>query len=171
MKTVVLGPVPGELQALIDHRKQLSIDTFDEVWEASYHVATAAPPSHGYVDRQLAVLLAPYAAAAGLIGTGPFNLGEPDDYRVPDGGYHRPLPDSVWVATAAIVVEVVSPHDETFDKFDFYAAHRVDEILVAEPDKRMVHCWCRRDGRFVEADSSELLKVSAAELTASITWP
>jgi len=113
MKTVVLGPRPEELESLIRRRQALGLDLFDEVWEGTYHVAPAAHPAHGYVDHNLAVILDPYARAAGLVATGPFNLGTADDYRVPDHGYHRRLPDGVWVSTAAVVVEVVSPDDET----------------------------------------------------------
>ncbi len=50
----------------------------------------------------------------GLVPTGPFNLGAPDDYRVPDQGYHRTFPDDVLVTTVTVVVEVVSPDDETY---------------------------------------------------------
>ena len=82
MKTVVLGPQPEEVQTLIQRRRSLGIDTFDEVWEGSYHVAPAPNAAHAYLDDVLAVLLHSYALAAGLVGTGPFNLGEPADYRV-----------------------------------------------------------------------------------------
>ncbi len=74
MRTVVLGPRPPELERLIQRRRELGIDTYDEVWEGSYHVAPAASAAHAYLDNTLAVLLHPYAKAAGLIGTGPFNL-------------------------------------------------------------------------------------------------
>ncbi len=52
---------------------------FDEVWEGEYHMSAAAHPAHGYVDHSLAVVLDPYAKAAGLVATGPFNLGRPED--------------------------------------------------------------------------------------------
>jgi hypothetical protein len=58
VKAVLLGPRPRELEGLIE-RGALGIDTFDEVWEGSYHVVPAADPAHGYVGTQLAVLLAP----------------------------------------------------------------------------------------------------------------
>ncbi len=171
MKTVVLGPRPQALEALIRRRRQQGLDTFDEVWEGTYHVAPAAHPAPGYVHHALAVVLDPYARAAGLVATGPFNLGRPDDYRVPDHGYHRRLPEAVWVPTAAVVVEVVSPDDETFSKFSFYAAHQVDELLVADPGDRSVRCF-RRDGAgYGEVADSELLGVDAARLTAGIDWP
>ena len=84
MRTVVLGPRPPELDALIARRRSLGLDTHDEVWKGEYHMAPSAHSSHGWLDQQLAELLGPLARAAGLGGTGPFNLGEPDDFRVPD---------------------------------------------------------------------------------------
>jgi hypothetical protein len=49
VKTVVLGPRPRELEGLIQRRRALGIDAFDEVWEGSYHAAPAHP-AHGYVE-------------------------------------------------------------------------------------------------------------------------
>jgi len=171
VKTVVLGPRPAELEALIRRRRELGIDTFDEVWEGSYHVAPAGHPAHGYIDNELAVLLAPLARMAGLVGTGPFNLGDPDDYRVPDRGYHRGLPTTTWVPTAAVVVEVVSPDDETYEKFGFYADHGVDELIVADPSARTVTCWMLDGAVHRQTHRSSLLAVTAAELEAGIAWP
>lgn len=171
MKTVVLGPRPTEVETLIQRRQALGLDLFDEVWEGAYHVAPAAHPAHGYVDHALAVLLDPYAKAAGLVATGPFNLGGPDDYRVPDHGFHRSLPEQVWVTTAAVVVEVVSPDDETYAKFPFYAAHGVEEVIVADPQQRSVRCFGHDGDNYVVAEASVLLGVRAEDLTHSIGWP
>jgi hypothetical protein len=173
VKTVVLGPPPAELEALIARRRKLGIDLFDEVWEGSCHMAPALHSGHGIVERRLAMLLEPFALRRSLIGTGPFNLGEQDDFRVPDGGYHRALPNAVFVPTAAIVVEVVSPDDETFAKFGFYAAHGVDELVVADPAERTVRWFARTpDGAgCAEVDGSALLGITAADASAAITWP
>ena len=172
MKTVVLGPRPAELQELIERRQALGIDLFDEMWEGSYHVAPAPSAGHALLDNVLAVLLHPYAQAAGLTGTGPFNLGRADDYRVPDRGYHRGQPKGTWVATAAIVVEIISPDDETYEKLGFYASHEVDEIIVADPAPRSITMWRRTASTgYEEASASELLGLSVTELAASIRWP
>jgi len=110
--------------------------------------------------------------AAGLVGTGPFNLGEPADHRVPDRGYHRGRPTGTWLATAAIVVEIVSPDDETYDKFGFYARHGVDELLVADPADHAVGIWrLTAVDDYERALASPLLEVSAADLMAAIEWP
>jgi Uma2 family endonuclease len=36
-------------------------------------------------------------------------------------------------------VEIVSPRDRTWDKVAFYAAHRVDELVILDPGERRVH--------------------------------
>jgi Uma2 family endonuclease len=172
MKTVVLGPRPAELQTLIERRHALGIDLFDEMWEGSYHVAPAPSAAHAFLDNVLAVLLHPYAQAAGLTGTGPFNLGRADDYRVPDRGYHRGQPRGTWVATAAVVVEIISPDDETYEKFGFYADHGVEEIIVADPAARSVTIWRRTsESGYGETSASALLGISVTDLASEIAWP
>ncbi len=156
----------------MDRRHALGIDTFDEVWEGTYRVVPAPDAAHAYIDHVLAVLLHPYAQAAGLVGTGRFNLGGPDNYRVPDRGYHHGRPSGTWVPTAAVVVEIVSPHDETYDKFGFYAARGVEEIIVADPSARSLAIWRRTSGDHYEpTPTSSLLRVDADELVAAISWP
>jgi Uma2 family endonuclease len=171
VKTVVLGDRPAELEQLIARRRALGLDTFDEVWEGTYHMAPAPRFRHSYLDHAVAVALDPYAQAAGLIGSGPFNLGDSDNYRVPDGGYHRRLRDAIYLDTAAVVVEILSPDDETYEKFPFYVAHGVDEVLVVEPDQHQIRLFVLAGDTYAEAELSPLLGVNAVDLTRSILWP
>ena len=90
---------------------------------------------------------------------------------MPHRGYHQSLPQSTWVPTAAVVVEVVSPDDETYDKFGFYAAHGVDELIVADPTARTVTCWALDGTAYRQIDESALLAISMVELHAGIAWP
>lgn len=171
---LVLEPVPTEIEALIQRRHALGQDRFDEVWEGVYHMTPCPGVAHAVVDDELAAVLRPYVRAAGLVGTSAFNLGEPDDYRVPDRGYHRGRPTGMRVPSAAIVVEILSPGDETYDKFDFYAAHGVEEVFVADPAKRTVGIWRRPSpdvASWSEKGSSALLGVSSADLVTAIDWP
>ena len=172
MRTLVLGPLPVEIERFVERRKALGQDTYDEVWEGTYHMAPAARVTHGYLDDQMARLLGPYADKAGLVGTGPFNLGQPDDYRVPDRAYHRNLDRSlVYLPTAAVVVEVVSPDDETYEKLPFYAAHGVEDVLVVEPEEKKVRVLGLAEGNYEERPTSALLGVSAAEIARAVHWP
>ncbi|MGH9106060.1 MAG: Uma2 family endonuclease [Acidimicrobiales bacterium] len=171
MKTVVLGPRPAELESLLERRRFLGLDIFDEVWEGTYHVAPAPHSDHGLLGNELTRVILPLAEAAGLICTDPFNLGEPDNYRVPDHGWLRGRPGSTFVPTAAIVVEVVSPDDETFEKLPFYAAHGVDEVLIAERDVERVSIFTLVGDHYEPTDRSALLNVSAEELAGPVRWP
>ncbi|MGH9184976.1 MAG: Uma2 family endonuclease [Acidimicrobiales bacterium] len=171
MRTIVLGTPPPELEALITKRRSLGQDRYDEIWQGEYHMAPAPHFWHGYVDNEVTVLLSPLAKRAGLVGTTAFNLGEPDNFRVPDQGWHRSVPSAVFVPTAALVVEIVSPNDETWQKLDFYAAHAVDELLIADPRERTVTWLKLTADRYEPVESSDLLGISADELAHQIAWP
>jgi Putative restriction endonuclease len=171
VRTVVLGPRPPELDALIARRRSLGLDTHDEVWKGEYHVAPTAHSSHGWLDQQLAELLGPLARAAGLGGTGPFNLGEPDDFRVPDRGLHRSRPHAVWIPTAAVVVEIESPDDETWEKLDFFASHGVDELLIVSGATRSVTWLVLKEGQYEQVEESRLLGPESRVLAERIDWP
>ncbi|MGH9115133.1 MAG: Uma2 family endonuclease [Acidimicrobiales bacterium] len=173
MKTVVLGDRPAALAALIERRHALGQDTFDEVWEGAYHMAPAPRFGHAFLDSEVGRVIGPLAKAAGLVLTGPFNLGGPDDYRVPDHGCHRGRPDpaTVYLDTAAVVVEIVSPDDETFEKLPFYATHGVDEVLVIDSASQSVRVMRLAGDHYEDAPRSGLLGVEAAALGAGIEWP
>jgi len=171
VKTVVIGEPPVEIAAFLARRRALDQDRSDEVWEGDYHVVPAPHPWHGHVDSELAALLRPVAAAAGLYVTTQFNLGTPHDYRVPDGGYHRRVPSEVFVPTAAVVVEIASPGDETWLKPDFYARHRVEEICVADPQARRIRWFVLHGAAYAETEAGGLLSIVSADLEAGIDWP
>lgn len=170
MRTVVLGDRPAELEALIERRRAIGADLYDEVWEGEYHLAPAPRITHAMVDARIAVLLARLAPVR-LIGVGPFNLGDIDDYRVPDRGLLRPGHHGVYASTAALVVEILSADDETWSKLPFYAAHHVDEVVVVDPAERTL-TWMVRDGAgYRRVERSELLGVDVDALAAQIDWP
>ena len=171
MRTVVLGEQPAPLRSWLDRRRALGLDTFDEVWEGEYHVAPEAHGRHGDVDDQLARLLHPRARAAGLWGSGPLNLGTKGDYRVPDRAYLRQRATEVWNPGAAIVVEIVSPGDESYAKLGFYFRLGVEEVLIVDPLRRSVEWYRRADDGFDRAGTSELLSVTETELASEIDWP
>lgn len=173
MPTLVRDPQPAEFEALLERRRQLGQDLLDEVWEGVYHLNPAPHRRHAHIAQQLAVVLDGPARAAGLLPMiSIFNLGEPDDYRVPDGGLFRPGPDDVYLATAALVVEIISPDDKTWEKLGFYAAHQVDELLIVEPRERRVD-WLalQADGEYRPIERSALIALGPAELAERIDWP
>ncbi len=110
-------------------------------------------------------------SSAGLRALGQFNLGDQGDYRVPDGALIRPGPDAVYLSTAALVLEIVSPGDESWGKLDFYAAHRVDELLIVDPQEKTVSWMALEGGEYKHLKRSRLIELGAAELTGQLDWP
>ena len=171
MRTLVLDPPPGEFEQLLERRRRTGADRRDEVWEGVLHMAPAPHSRHSRLQWQLALLLDGPARAAGLEPTSEFNLGEPDDYRIPDGGLHRPTPDGLYLPTAALVIEILSPGDETWEKLPFYAAHRVEELLIIDPDKHKVQWLAPAGGEYRPIERSLLIELGPGELAERIDWP
>jgi Uma2 family endonuclease len=173
MRAPTPEPLPAEAQARRQRRRLSGLDRLDEVWEGVLHMVPAPSGEHADVTQQLAVLLDAPARAAGLYPTmGEFNLGEGEqDFRVPDGGLHRSRPLGAWFASAALVVEIVSPADETWQKLPFYAAHDVEEVLIVDPMRRRVDWLALAGGRYEPVQRSGLIDLGAAELAQRIDWP
>jgi Uma2 family endonuclease len=172
MPTLVMDPAPVELEALLERRRRLGLDHHDEMWEGVLHMNPAPHGRHQRIAQQLAVALNGPARAKGLLpAMGEFNLGVVNDYRVPDGAVHRPGPDRLYYPTTALVVEIVSPGDESWKKLPFYAAHDVDEVLLVDPATRSVDWLALRDGEYRPIERSGLLELGADELAARIEWP
>ncbi|HJS94125.1 MAG TPA: Uma2 family endonuclease [Solirubrobacteraceae bacterium] len=172
MPTLVNDPQPVELTKLIERRRALGQDMFDEVWDGVLHMNPGPAGAHGLIEHQLVVVLSPLAKRAGLISIGQFNLGEGrDNFRVPDIGLHRAWEDRTFYPTAALVVEIVSPGDESYQKFDFYAAHGVDELLIVDPQQHRVHWFRLVDEEYLPVEQSGLIELGPDGLAARIDWP
>ena len=172
MPTLVLDPPPIEFEQLLERRRRLGQDLLDEVWDGVLHMNPAPSGRHADIAQQIAELLGPAARKAGLVPMlSIFNLGEPGNYRVPDGGLHRDREDRVYYQTAALVVEIVSPDDETWEKLPFYAAHGVDEVLVVDPQERTVQWFALADERYQPVEASGLIELAPVELAQRIDWP
>lgn len=172
MRTLVLDPPPPQLEALLEQRRRTGTDKHDEVWEGVYHMIPGPDIAHALVAQQLAVLFDAPARTHGLVVSTEFNLGSSkDDYRVPDLGVHRDPQLAVWIPTAAIAVEVLSPDDDTWKKLPFYARHEVDELLIVDPAERSVTWLVLREGEYRPIELSEVLELSASALAEQIDWP
>ncbi len=173
MATLVLDPYAYELEALMERRRVSGLDRLDEVWEGVLHMVPAPSYEHARLSQQLAEILGPLARAAGLMAAmGEFNLGDSEhDFRVPDGGLHRPGAAGTWLHTAALAVEIVSPGDEAWQKLPFYAAHEVDEVLILDPSEHAVHWLALTGGEYRPIERSGLIDLARNELTEQIDWP
>jgi Uma2 family endonuclease len=171
MPTVILDPLPVEIDELLERRRRLGLDHADEVWEGVLHVNPSPHGRHARILQQLAEIFGPLARAAGLLPLmADFNLGTQGNYRVPDGGIHHPGPDQLYYPTAALVVEIVSPDDETWAKLPFYAAHDVEELLIVDPKKREIHWLVLQGDGYEPIERSSLVDLGPEQLAEQIVW-
>jgi Uma2 family endonuclease len=56
------------------------------------------------------------------------------------------------------------------DKLGFYAAHRVEELLIVDPQEETVSWFGLEGGRHERLERSRLIELTAAELAARIDW-
>jgi Uma2 family endonuclease len=171
MPTLVMDPPPAEFEELLERRRRLGLDRRDEIWEGVYRMMPAPGYAHRLIEEQLEELLRPLARAAGLRYGGGFNLGEQDDYRIPDRALYRPEDGADWQATAALVIEIVSPGDESWKKLPFYAAHDVDEVLILDPAMHKVDWLALQDSsEYRPIERSALIDLGPSELAGQINW-
>jgi Uma2 family endonuclease len=77
----------------------------------------------------------------------------------------------VWQQTAALVAEIVSPGDESWQKLPFYAAHRVDEVLIVDPQERSVSWLALEGGEYRSIERSGLVDLGTQGLAEQLDWP
>ena len=145
-------------QALLDERRSKGLDKSDEMWEGELHMVPPPSEAHQEVGAELFLVLGPLAKASGLLPrydpTGVFRPGVDNDWRVPDQVYASPelRSDRGIEGAASLVVEILSPYDETYRKLDWYASVGVEEVLVVDSSSRRVELFANRDGRMVAVD-------------------
>lgn len=172
MPTLVMDPAPVEIDALIERRRRLGLDHRDEMWDGTYRMNPPPSLEHQVILQQLAMLLSTPAQRADLLAViQEFGLGTPADYRVPDGGLHRLGASGVWHPTAALVIEIVSPGDESWKKLPFYAAHNVEEVLIVDPEDRAIHWLGLTGGEYSPIERSNLIDLGPDQLAEQIDWP
>jgi Uma2 family endonuclease len=149
-------------ESLLEERRSLGLDVFDEVWEGVLHMVPPPGGPHQRLGMCLARALGPAADRQGLFlshETGLFAAA--DDYRVPDLSVYRPehASDRGIDETAAMVVELRSPRDESYDKLDWYAVRGVTEALIIDPPTRAVERYALRGGayRLVQPDAEGMV--------------
>jgi Putative restriction endonuclease len=171
VRTLLPDVPPAEIEAVLERRRRTGADRFDEVWEGVLHMVPGPGDRHALIEGQVPRLLGPAADRAGLLLSGQFNIGRAEDYRVPDWGLHRTGGWGTYAPTAALVVEIVSPGDETWEKLPFCAAHGVDEVLVVDSTSREVHWLALGQGSYEPVERSRLIDLGPSELAGQIDWP
>lgn len=138
-------------QALLDERRRLGQDVRDEMWDGVLHMVPPPGGPHQRLSGDVFLAVGRLAQGRGLVPlmeTGLFRTAK--DYRVPDQLYCRPEHFSDRGAESAeLVVEFLSPNDETYEKVEFYGERGVREMIVVHPQERRVELFRALGGRLI----------------------
>jgi Uma2 family endonuclease len=161
-------------QSLLDERRRKGADLWDEVWDGVLHMVPAPSRWHQRFGMKLAVTLDPIAESHGFEAsyeTSVYRPGSEQDYRTPDLVVYEPSFGSKRgvEGVSELVVEILSPGDETYEKLPFYVEVGVRQILVVNPDTRAIELFVPEDGKAKKviptADGSLVLAALDVTLT------
>jgi Uma2 family endonuclease len=131
----------------LEDRRRKGLDRRDEVWDGVIHVVPPAGSRHNLTSRSLLLALLPVAQRLGLeilYETGVFDPPKGNkNFRVPDLVVVAPpkLSDRGIEGRAELVIEILSPNDESRDKLPFYARVGVREVWLVHPITRAVEVF------------------------------
>jgi Uma2 family endonuclease len=153
-------------ESFLDERRRLRHDRKDELWDGELHMPPPSNSQHQRVSTDLIATLAPIARRLGLEvwggSIGIYGLGD-DNWRIPDVALARPDQTSErGLEHAELVVEVLSPHDESRQKLPYYAKLGVREVWLIEPSTRVSEIY-KLDGDWYElvaASTSPMLGIT-----------
>jgi Uma2 family endonuclease len=145
-----------QLLAYLEERRRNGLDHKDEVWDGVLHVVPPASLQHQSFAADLMIVLKAIAKPLGLEAyheVGVFDrVGRETNYRTPDVVVASPqyLSARGVEARAEIVIEVLSPDDESRKKFEFYAGCGVPEFWIVHPVTRAIEVYELRNGAYSE---------------------
>lgn len=168
-------------QEMLDERRRLGLDVFDEMWDGVLHMVPPPGGPHQRLNTRLNAVVFAVAEQRGLVPSMETGLFRADnDYRVPDQLFSSSEHLSErGVEGAELVVEILSPRDETYEKIDFYGRVGVREMLVVHPKDRRVELLRSVGGRLMPVQPgpdgalvSEVLGVAFRTVDGKleITW-
>ncbi len=154
-------------EALIQERRRLGLDRYDEVWEGMYVMPSLPSNAHQELVDDLGVIIHEVIKKPGLgkgypgVNVSDRRLRWKDNYRCPDlavvlrgsraidcGTHFHLGPD--------FLVEIESPGDDTEDKVPFYSQIGVRELLIIHRDRRTL--------RLLRNDGQDLVEVKPTAL-------
>jgi Uma2 family endonuclease len=153
----VMANVPD---SLLEARRRSGADRWDEMWEGVLHMPPMPNRSHQDLEWAMETWLRQFwASKSGGKCYHQINVasvgGWPSNYRIPDLVLLTPDRFSIdkneyFEGAPAVVVEIRSPGDETYEKFDFYAQLGVPELWVIDRQSCVPELYRLDAGRYEE---------------------
>jgi Uma2 family endonuclease len=159
----VMADVPVHI---LEWRRRTGADQWDEMWEGVLHMAPSPNREHQDFEFGLEAWLRRYwAEPNGCRVYHQINVSQPgtwaNNYRIPDLVLLTPERFDIDCNTyfdggPDAVIEIHSPGDEAYEKFDFYANLAVREVWVIHRDSRRPEVYKLADGAYqlCEPDSN-----------------
>jgi len=122
-------------ERMLAERQRLGLDRFDEMWEGVLHMVPPPKGRHQYIATELATALAAPSGRAGCrvaVQIGVYAAA--DDYRIPGVAIVAPAADAERGVDGPplVVIEVRSPHDESYEKVAWYLARGAGSVVVID---------------------------------------
>ena len=168
MQTLLLKP-DDHVREWLEERRRNGVDQRDEVWDGVLHVVPPPFYEHQAFESDLERVLYPLATACGLRiahEVGVFLRSDDKDYRVPDLAISDPryISERGVEARAEIVIEVLSPDDESRKKFAFYASCEVPEVWIVHPTTKAIEVYALHGGAYAELPAARDGTIEAPRL-------
>lgn len=144
---------------ILEDRRSKGLDRRDEVWAGVLHMVPPAAFAHNRLLRDLLIALLQIAKRRGLDVFSELGMFDPkageNNFRVPDLVVAAPDRFSARGidGAATLVVEVLSPRDESRAKLSFYAEMGVREVWLIHPVTRSTEVFELDDGELVPVKS------------------
>jgi Uma2 family endonuclease len=163
----VLITDPAFFRKLIRRRRESRVDRFDEIWDGVYVVSPLPTDEHQKVCGDIFIAV---EMTIGQTGLGEVRFGSPvsdlenkwsQNFRLPDVAAFLPggpgiCKKSHWFGGPDFAVEVISPHDRSRKKFDFYAKVGVKELLLVDRKPWALELYRLQEGVLVLVGKSDL---------------
>lgn len=143
-------------ESFLEERRRLGHDRKDEIWDGVLHMVPPGSFAHALVIGNLLLALDSVARRRGMRAMqSELGVFEHDkNYRVPDVTVFRPEHCTErGLVGAVLVIEVLSPNDESREKQPFYAARGIRESWIIDPKTRAHEVYALRRGRYVRVDA------------------
>jgi len=167
---------------IIEERRRLGIDMYDEVWDGEYRVNPFPITEHQRVVTELIEHVRPALRRAGrgelILGLnvieaaeGWFNFRCPDLVFIASDREAIVSRDGIRAAGPDAVFEVRSPGDDTYKKLPFYAKLGVRDVVVIHRDTKRPEVFACEAGRWnaVAPDADGWIRSAALGIAFRVT--
>ena len=159
-----------ELLARIEQRRVTGQDRWDEWWEGVYRIVTGPTVEHQRLLMALMKLFDTRLVDPAMEVLPGINIGiDKQDARVADIAIlsvDAGRTSRAFMATAALVVEILSPSERSHEKLPFYARWAIDEYVEIDLDRRIAEILRNVDGQWLPTERCVVVDVSVEELLA-----